>query len=438
MSDYIEQINQLLDGELDQMHESQLYGELAVNADLRAEMREQLAVKTAVQEDRAALIPPLPLTSQIFSGLGFAAPLAGAAAGAAGGSLLLQWLTRLGIPILSAIAAVGLSIGITSESGERSTESAQQSQDSEQQVAITGEQREESGEQRADGGGQTTVINAELIAQLRAENAELRQQLSNRPVVTREVPRDVVRTVSDGRSERLAAELADALAENDQLRKDLAAKDATVAQATTPAQRESIADIPVSTIKVDNAIDLRMSGNEKVITQRPMGIEWQPTAYPHYSLQLRGFALTPTVNTFYNPQTEWYSNFGASIGYSPNRHSMFGIEFANEAYPQVFDADENGQVVQYQQYPATFWTGIYYRHIFNQIGSLPLAPFAQGLVGGSEFGPIGRATLGLQYSPAGPLTFLLGFEASALTYSYQSTFYVSPKYGLTYGLAIRF
>ena len=67
-----------------------------------------------------------------------------------------------------------------------------------------------------------------------------------------------------------------------------------------------------------------------------------------------------------------------------------------------------------------------------------MAPYVQGLVGGSRFGPMGRAQVGLQYAPAGPLVFLLGFEGSAMTYSFQNTNYISPKFGLTYGMAIRF
>ena len=116
MKEYIEQIDQLLDGELDQMHESQLYAELSVNADLRQEMREHLSLKSAVKDDRMALVPPAMLTNSVFSGLGFAAPFAGAAATTVGTSVVWHWLTRLGIPLLSAITAAGVSWGVASGS----------------------------------------------------------------------------------------------------------------------------------------------------------------------------------------------------------------------------------------------------------------------------------------------------------------------------------
>lgn len=121
MSEHLEQIHQLLDGELDSIHESALYAELAVNDDLREEMRDQVTLKNAVNNDRMALVPPAALTNSVFSGLGFAAPLAGASAGAVSSGMFMQWFSRLGIPILGAIAAAGITFGITSDSKPTST-----------------------------------------------------------------------------------------------------------------------------------------------------------------------------------------------------------------------------------------------------------------------------------------------------------------------------
>ncbi|MBK7033684.1 MAG: hypothetical protein IPH49_10560 [Ignavibacteria bacterium] len=135
MSTHQEWIHNLLDGELDSMNESALFGELAVNSDLRTDFKQQLAIRSAVHDDRVGLVPPVALTSSVFSGLGFAAPLAGAAAGAAGGGLLLQWLTRLGLPILSSIAAVGITFGLVSNSEQRTANSEQRTSNSEQRIA---------------------------------------------------------------------------------------------------------------------------------------------------------------------------------------------------------------------------------------------------------------------------------------------------------------
>ena len=118
MSPHQDWIHNLLDGELDSMNESALFGEFAVNADLRTEFKQQLAIRSAVHQDRVGLVPPIALTNTLFGGLGFAAPLAGAAAGVVSGGLLIQWLTRLGLPLLSTIAAAGITFGLTQNSGQ--------------------------------------------------------------------------------------------------------------------------------------------------------------------------------------------------------------------------------------------------------------------------------------------------------------------------------
>ena len=104
----------------------------------------------------------------------------------------------------------------------------------------------------------------------------------------------------------------------------------------------------------------------------------------------------------------------------------------------VFEGDRNGQLIRYEQFPNMFWAGITGRYTGNDFGSIPLAPYGQVFLGGSEYGPLGRASAGLQYSPVGPLVFLLGLEGSAMMYSFQGTTYISPKLGFTYGVGFRF
>ena len=72
-----------------------------------------------------------------------------------------------------------------------------------------------------------------------------------------------------------------------------------------------------------------------------------------------------------------------------------------------------------------------------QIGTSGFSPFVQGLVGGTEFGPLGRGSAGLLYSPAGPLSFMLGVEGAALAFNHQNRWFASTKYGFTYGVLVR-
>jgi hypothetical protein len=124
--------------------------------------------------------------------------------------------------------------------------------------------------------------------------------------------------------------------------------------------------------------------------------------------------------------------------YQVNEHHAVGAELGHEPFAMVFEGDRNGQTLQYDQNPTTMWVGPTYRYTGSPFGEIPLAPYGQATAAFSQYGPVGRLSAGLQYSPVGPLTFLLGLEGSALAYRYQDNLYVSPNVGLTYGMAVRF
>jgi len=431
MKDFIQQIDQLLDGELDHMHESALYAELAVNADLRNEMRDHLALKSAVKDDRMALVPPAALTSSVFSGLGFAAPFAGAAATTVGSSVVWQWLTRLGLPILSAITAAGVSWGVASgnfanmiaQTGATVEPSSEQQLSSEQRAASS-EPKATSNEQPATNNQQRTTSNEPRATsnELRATSDELRAT-SNELRATR--------TENERLRERIAAlEAERSLAQS--------APPVPVTTESTTASPQRILPL-ASTLMLSNTVDLQRTADPQTVRLMAYDAVRKGQKYPAMSLQVRGMALEPTTSTSVAEQADWYSNLGVGVTYLMNPHSSVVLEGGNESYPMVFTGERSGQLVQYEQYPTTMWVGIGYRYTANSLfTTVPLLPYAQAMLGGSTYGPIGRAQLGLQYAPTGPLVFLLGLEASALTFSYQNTTYISPKYGLTYGMAIRF
>lgn len=414
MSTQIEQLQQLLDGELDPIHESTLFGELAINGDLRTELREQIAIKNAVQDDRMTLMPPAALTNTLFTGMGFAAPLAGAAAGAAGGSMLMQWLSRLGIPILSAITAATItytafdasepSTGMQRHAPAPAAQEAAQAQAAE--PAAAAEPAPSTGTlQRAPSAD--PALRAENNA-LRAENARLRSQLASsteQPIATR-TPDDGRRTMDDGR-----------------LTSDL----------------EAPTNLLASQVHVTNDVAMTRSADTRFLAPQTLrGFETAYQKYPSLMLQVRGFQLAPTINTAALEQSDWYTNLGIAALYQLNRNHSVGIEIGNESFPMVFEGDRNGQLVRYEQYPTTAWAGLTYRYTGSNFGATSFAPYGQFMVGGSKFGPIGRMSGGVQYTPVGPLSFVFGVETSALAYTFQNNWYLSPKVGLTYGLAVRF
>ncbi len=385
--DHRDHINDLLDGDLEAMHESTLFGELAVNADLRSEFKQQLAIRSAVQNDRVALIPPVALTSSVFSGLGFAGPLAGAAAGAVGGGLLSTWLPKVGIPLLAAATATAITWGVM-QSDAPQLQAMQP-----QQPAVKA--------------GETIIVekpcthDAQLAA-LRRDNAALRAELD--------------RTPSQPAVEQPLAE-----------------------QNTERTEMPAVAMQPAQRVTLTNAMTLSQTSDQRVIQQTALQpISMRSMMFPAFIVQMRGMSATSLVDVNAPAQSTWYENVGLGLLYQLSDNHAVGLEMGSEIFPMSFQGNVNGQVIQYQQQPQSMWAGAAYRYTLSQLGSSGFAPFGQVLLGGTSFGPLGRVTAGFQYSPAGPLSFMLGVEGTAMAYQFNSAWFSSSKLGLTYGVAVRF
>ncbi len=398
-------IQQLLDGELEAMHESQLFGELAVNADLRAELKQQLAIRAAVQHDRVGLVPPVTLTNSVFSGLGFAAPLAGAAAGAAGGSLLLQWFSRIGLPILSTLAAAGITFGVMQSDNRAVTGPDQAGAPSTVPAEDTQSVPPTPPPAPTAAATSNDASNAEL-ARLRARNA------------------DLVRAVAALRAER------DALA---------SAAETEPTPESTPATTARMDEPPIQQVSVTNALALTYSQEPRMLQSTALTpIPNRFLTYPSFLVQVRGMSGSSLTDVSAPAQTSWYDNVGAALLYQLSERHAVGLEFGNEAFAMSFEGTRNGQTILYEQQPLSMWAGITYRHTFPSFGASGFAPFGQALIGGSKFGPLGRLTAGITYAPAGPLSFIFGLEGSTMAYQFQDSWYATSKIGLTYGVAVRF
>jgi hypothetical protein len=396
---YNERIHQLLDGELDSPGEAVLFGELAENSDLRSEFMQLLAIRTAVQQDRAGLVPPIALTNSVFTGLGITAPLAGAAAGAAGGAVATSWLTKALLPLTAALAAAGLTYGLMNSAqlgrGEPVARPDNIAVARPDNIAVARPDNITSSEQRT----------------ANSENMELR---------------------------RLRAEVS-------RLSEALALAAMTEAEEPAQIQVQDVqvepAEVPVSTTAIDltHTITLARDTDPRVLMpmkEAPIVPEYQD--YPSFLVQFRGLASSGLTQVSVAPQTSLMENANLAMMYQLSPQHLIGVEVGNESFPMTFEGMRSGQLIRYEQQPISTWAGITYRHSFAPIGNSAFTPFAQGLLGGSQFGPLGRLTGGILYSPAGPLSFMLGVEGTSMAYTFQDQWFTSSKLGLTYGMAIRF
>ncbi|MBS1562701.1 MAG: hypothetical protein JSS89_13930 [Bacteroidetes bacterium] len=411
-------IQMLLDGELDSMYDARLFGELSTNGDLRNELKQQLAIRNEVSHDRMALIPPASLTGAVFSGLGFTAPMAGAAAGAAGG-FVATWLGRIGVPIAAAVLATG-----AMNYASRDTESATLARDTN---VGRSEASRDTDVRRSEASRDTEVGRSEA-----SRDTEVGRSEASRDTRSGTLARDT-------ESATLARDEYAKTRDTD-VRRSEASRDTESETITRDTERETMAEAPVSRVMMSNSIDLQRQEEPKTLQSMQLQntrAAWDE--YPAFTLQARGFSLKPMTETSVDAQTQWYQNLGLAMIYKLSDHHSVGVEFGSEVFPQVFDGTRpNGQVVRYEQQPSSMWAAAVYRYSFDGIGETSFRPILQGSFGGTKYGPLGRAMLGMSYSPVGPLSFILGIEGATMAYQYQQNWFTSSKIGLTYGMAVRF
>jgi hypothetical protein len=358
----------------------------------------------------------------VFTGLGITAPLVGAAAGAAGGAVATSWLTKALLPLTAALAAAGLTDGLMNSAQLGRGEPVARPDN----IAA---HRAESSEQLGRG---EPVARPDNIAVARPDNIAVARPDN--------ITSSEQRTASSENMElrRLRAEvsrLSEALA--------LAAMTEAEEPAQTQVQdvQEEPAEVPVSTTPIDltHTITLARDTDPRVLMpmkEAPIVPEYQD--YPSFLVQFRGLASSGLTQVSVAPQTSLMENANLAMMYQLSPQHLIGVEVGNESFPMTFEGMRSGQLIRYEQQPISTWAGITYRHSFAPIGNSAFTPFAQGLLGGSQFGPLGRLTGGLLYSPSGPLSFMLGVEGTSMAYTFQDQWFTSSKLGLTYGMAIRF
>lgn len=126
-----------------------------------------------------------------------------------------------------------------------------------------------------------------------------------------------------------------------------------------------------------------------------------------------------------------------SLEYRLDVNRRVGVEIGQESFYQRFtEMLPTGDILQHEQSPALFWGGVGFTQLFGD--GLGIQPFARGLVGGTRVGPLGRLSIGAEYDMGSNIQLMAGGEIGALAYSFDGAWFVSPKYGFTYGLSMRF
>jgi hypothetical protein len=477
---YSEQIHDFLDGTLEQAEEEELLSAIARQSDLREELRQAIALKSAFKADFQALTPPLHLTNSIFIGLGFAAPgvaapsVAAPSVAAPVSAALSASSSAAGT--LSAIGALGVFLG---QHGGRLMHIFQNSLFTTVFTAVVSSLltaallvswysfaiQNGSVFMSMSMRGERTSTSLNVASQSNAQTAlqtTLQQAVSNalphtfeaiQPAETKPTSTSTSSTSNDKSNQRNNYGHHE---HNDQAHEHYPAQQDTHLEINEPddaslfpipSHSQSISESPFASSAMStqhfptpNALSL--------LTPEPIPMlsllsvtdttTIEHTFWRHLQIGIRGTAsISLPQATIGSNQPSFLRNTALSALYQLSEQHLIGIEVGEEGFSQRFRAmDSEGQAFDIQQHPSLLWAGIAYRYIASPTQNF--SPILHVVLGGTQIGATGRVMAGLNYAPDARTQFTLGIESSVLVYPHQHTWYASPKIGITYGVSLRF
>lgn len=133
-----------------------------------------------------------------------------------------------------------------------------------------------------------------------------------------------------------------------------------------------------------------------------------------------------------------FNNITGILSYSLTKHHAVGMEIGTETFPMyALDQSQDG-IWNFTQKPQMMFGGLHYQYTGSSLEEFSaLQPVLRGFVGGTNWGPLLKGTVGLQYNPNDMITLGLGMEGTALWYTQQSQWFSTQKLSFTYWIGLR-
>lgn len=402
-----EQLIQFLDGELPIDQEQNLFDEMALNPDLRSEMRDGLAMRSAISKDVEAFTPTPEQTRDVFTGLGFAPPFAGRTGN---NRSYVKY-----IPLLWLFIGLSIGSGLASWFSKDSFE---------KKYAVL----KNSMQNTIDDLNEKLEQDRPVMSSVEVPTKEESSTKTKEKVRTVIVYRDRIVPMMNFDDDNEAYEENgynsmvnnEAVSEND-------------THTISPAElRMPIGNIPALPF---NSPNISLNSSVKGFT----GLTgYNNIGYPRFWTQIRGIGTVSQVpNLSVNSGIAELSNLNVSVGYSFNENFAAGIELGREPFMLRYRGITKGRRTLYEQQSSMLLGGIVFQGKLSPFESLyDIQPVCGMFLGGSEIGPLGRFSAGLHYPITQSITLYGGLEYSLLQFQFQSNSFMTQKLGFTYGMQI--
>ncbi|MCC6845001.1 MAG: sigma-E factor negative regulatory protein [Bacteroidetes bacterium] len=408
----VEQLYAFMDGELDPFFENQLFGELAVNEDLRAEMKDLLTMREALRHD--TLFPsPLVKERLLVS--------AGLATGA--GTTVTYGLLSATRNVFSTWVAPILGVVLGTGAAALILLSHRPAEPSNAHITMP----------HNDKPILTFITPAE-----RHNGFERTFATANEPKHTRRTTlhsRRAIASLFAGNSGGSIMESKTLPAQTD----DNALNGNSVANETPNESdaKESVVSLGTADMQTNTASSSLHAIAKPVRTTR-ITADDDNDSHQGISIRFRGlFNQSFPASNISAESNSWINNtaFGAVFHFTPELAA--GVEIGMERFAQVFGSAEGASEVWYEQNPQMLWAGILTQYKLMQIDrKMDAHIYGESFIGAAgTLGFLGRQSIGVNITPIPSLTVSAGAETAVLPYIYKSRWFSTEKFGFTVGLS---
>lgn len=423
-------LNDFIDGTLDFGDEVSLFAELSTNEHLRGDLRTLLLIQRGVRNSAFAFVPMRSESEEIFRQLGFSHGdgrriRSGAAGwdrfgrvlhGITGGIvgvlltlLFMMWQPQLftsGEKVVtqsgsaSAVGSAGDSQPTASAAGVSKSEAAATIERNDQMPAESRETARSIGGSRGRGG--VPASHAQSAPRRNGAQSSIVQQSPS-----------IIHEASTTEHETPTA-----------------VDTAQLSPSMKPAEMRR----PKLEHAMEEEKDLASGGSHSPLDEAPITTQ-MPIELEIRALDARSFERIPAPLD--QGSKTLLNDVAIAARYNLSESFSAGIEFGQEMFYQKFQATaSNGDLVEYRQNPLLPWFALVARYNLYRSGGLN--PYVQASLGATQVGPMARMMVGGYYEILPELRLAAGFEMSGIGFKEEEKWYLSRKYGVTYGLSVNF
>ncbi|MCX6154315.1 MAG: hypothetical protein NT007_09150 [Candidatus Kapabacteria bacterium] len=417
--DKFNKIDELLDGKLDVSYEDELFSKLFTDEEYKLEFKRQIAIKSAVRADMRAYLPNPETTFGLYSKLGLNTTGLFQNLGAnqitkAHGfyANIIKYSQGLKGAFIATLATALIMFFLLKPNLSDSLNNSNK---------LSNKNSQEN----------TSNLNVNSVASQNLNNFVPKADKQQVKIIYRTVyvEKKSTANISENRTENNAIEPVQLITETSQA-----------------IEKNTFSKEPFNIKKADilinnNQLPTKNQQIEKFASNLPdQRIETKNIRIYGLSLELFGSQYFYTQKVNVAPKIILpLNNWGLLVSYNFYDNFSIGADIRSETFYQKYIGTEGFATYMYEQQPSFYTYSLNLKYDLKEyIGFNNLSPNIQASAGANTAGFVGRAKLGVTYTPYPPLSFLIGLDYSYFDYFHSMSRFSTIKYGSYFGVSYNY